>query len=59
MGMESWLIQVDQNTKDNGKKEKNMEEEYIIIKMVWFFKDVLFLVENMEMEYLLFLVELK
>ena len=59
MGMESWLIQVDQNIKDNGKKEKNMEEEYIIIKMVWFFKDVLFLAENMEMEYLLFLVELK
>ena len=54
MGMELWHIQVDLNMKDNGKKVKSMEEEYITMKMGWFLKVVLLLEGSMEMVFLFF-----
>lgn len=52
MVMESWLTQVDLSIKGNGKRERKMEEESIIMKMGWYLKVALHSEENMGMVFL-------
>lgn len=52
-------MEVEQNTKGSGWKGKNMVLANIIMKMVWYMKEDLYLVKNMEMGLFYTLIKLK